>query len=75
MSNIVINDLIASLELDQQALSSLTGGHGKKYKYKHKRRYVRRMFKRFWKKHGHGSWKKPWRKYWGWYKKQYPHYC
>lgn len=51
MSNIVINDLEINLDLDQQALSALTGGgYGKKkFCFSKKKIFV---FKKVYKKHG-----------------------
>ena len=71
MNNIVINDLEAGLELDQQALNELIGG--RRY---YRRRCFRRYYKRYKKcyKHYH-KYCKHFYKYYKRYHKPYGYYC
>ena len=51
MNMIVIDDLDAGVELDQEALAELAGGHG--YGYGHGKRYFRRLHRRIARRHGY----------------------
>ena len=46
MANIMINDLADSVDLDEQAMAGLTGGHGRSWRRRGHRAFHRRRYRR-----------------------------